>query len=389
MKPPASARPDWRIERDTIDLAEVAIRLLGPAPGRRGERGGRLWWNCPFHEDRNPSFCVRPGDATWHCFGCGAAGDAAALVMRLEGVSFPEAIAYLTGGPVPRGKAVRNPARCSSVNNSPQARLEPKTRPPAAYREKPSAEERIGFSPSGMPEAEALALVETAAVRLWTPEGAGALAYLHDRGLTDETIRAARLGFVPPLDLPGRPPWRCHPVVPRGSRLALVKLRQPEGYAPKYREVFRDPARLVCYPGPEVIEPGRPLVVTEGELDALLLGQELRDLAAVVTIGSASARPAPAILGSLLPAAPWYVGTDADEAGDTAASGWPASARRVRPPGPFKDWTEARQGGMELRRWWIDRLGGNEAPPLFSWDELAALRWGPARDDPEVQEPDT
>ena len=44
------------------------------------------------------------------------------------------------------------------------------------------------------------------------------------------------------------------------GRLALVKIRQPEGRKPKYAEVFRDPARLVCYPGPETIRPGRPLV---------------------------------------------------------------------------------------------------------------------------------
>ena len=67
-------RADWQAVRDTIDLAEVATRLLGPAPGRRGERGRRLWWNCPLHEDRNPSFCVDPGKAWWNCFGCGEMG---------------------------------------------------------------------------------------------------------------------------------------------------------------------------------------------------------------------------------------------------------------------------------------------------------------------------
>ena len=37
---------------------------------------------------------------------------------------------------------------------------------------------------------------------------------------------------------------------------------------------------------------------------------------------------------------------------------------------------------MNLRRWWTDRLGGTETPALFTWDELATWRWGPARDDP-------
>jgi hypothetical protein len=226
-----------------------------------------------------------------------------------------------------------------------------------------------------------LALVEAAAARLWTPEGEKVLAYLHGRGLADATILAARLGYAPPLDLPGRPrgivvPWFL------GSRLALVKLRQPEGTKPKYREVFRDPSRLVCYPGPEMIRPGRPLVITEGEFDALLLGQELSGLAAVVTLGSASARPDRAALGRMLVAAPWYIATDADEAGNKAAEGWPQCSRRVRPPGAHKDWTEARQGGVNLRRWWTEALTGNPRPALYSWDELAALRWGPAVGDP-------
>ncbi|MFI5455496.1 MAG: hypothetical protein ACHRXM_08595 [Isosphaerales bacterium] len=113
-----------------------------------------------------------------------------------------------------------------------------------------------------------------------------------------------------------------------------------------------------------------------------LLAQALGDLAAVVTLGSASARPEAAILGRMLAAAPWYVATDADEAGDRFASEWPARAIRVRPPDPFKDWTEAAVDGINLRRWWTDRLGGIERPPLRSWEELAALRWGPGIGDP-------
>ena len=64
----------------------------------------------------------------------------------------------------------------------------------------------------------------------------------------------------------------------------------------------------------------------------------------------------------MLAAAPWYVAHDADDAGDKAASEWPARSIRVKPPDPHKDWTEAAQAGIDLRRWWTDRLGGTEAP---------------------------
>jgi hypothetical protein len=110
----------------------------------------------------------------------------------------------------------------------------------------------------------------------------------------------------------------------------------------------------MLYPGRHVIRPGCPLIVTEGELDALLLAQELGDLAAIVTLGSASARPTTDVLAALLPAPAWYAATDADEAGDRAAERWPARARRARPPA--KDWTDAHRAGIDLRRWWQERL---------------------------------
>lgn len=141
--------------------------------------GRKLWWSCPFHEDTNPSFCVEPGKGWWKCFGCGESGDAAALVMRLEGMAFPEAVAYLIGGPAP----TRNPT----------------TRPAKRPTPKPPLE------PSGLPEADALVLVEAAAVRLWTPEGANALAYLTGpRCLTPETIRSGRFRWTPGKTIPTR-----------------------------------------------------------------------------------------------------------------------------------------------------------------------------------------
>src|SRR5262249_52081185 len=134
---------------------------------------------------------------------------------------------------------------------------------------------------------------------------------------------------------------------------------------------FRDSSRVLIYPGPQVIRPGRPLIVVEGELDALCLGAALGELAAVVTLGSASARPATEILATMLGAPLWYIATDNDAAGDKAAEGWPARARRVRPPTPFKDWTETRQGGVDLCRWWADILAALDRPPQFTSDELA------------------
>ena len=109
-----------------------------------------------------------------------------------------------------------------------------------------------GAEPSGLPEADALALVGGAADRLWTPEGADALRYLRERRrLTDATIKAARLGWTPGVMVPTRDGDRSFQavgwVIPwfASDKLALVKVRQPEGRKPKYAEAFRAPARLV------------------------------------------------------------------------------------------------------------------------------------------------
>jgi hypothetical protein len=239
-----------------------------------------------------------------------------------------------------------------------------------------------------LPLADALSLVTEAAGRLWTPEGADALKYLRGRGLTHQTIKAARLGWTPGVSIPVRDEarfWTVNGIVIPwldGDGLALVKIRRPEGSKPpRYVEAYRD--RPGIYPGPGIVQPGRPLVIVEGEFDALLLGQALGDLAAVVTLGPASIRPEGLTYLPMLAAPAWYLAHDADAAGDKAASGWPARAVRVRPPGPYKDWTEAAQAGIELRRWWTDRLGGIEKALLFTWDELSTVRWGPATGDPE------
>jgi hypothetical protein len=208
-------RLDWKAERERIDLAAVATNLLGPAPGRRGERGRRLWWSCPFHEDRNPSFAVDPRKRWWKCYGCGVSGDAATLVMRLEGLSFPEAIERLTGGPPSRR---RSPAK---------AAVRPVARP--TYERPPE-------QPSGMPEADALALVDDAAARLWSPEGTEAMRYVTGpRCLSTETIRAARLGWTPRADgVAWKPPGWLIPWFD-GSRLALVKVRVSDAWRKAYR----------------------------------------------------------------------------------------------------------------------------------------------------------
>jgi DNA primase len=188
--------------------------------------------------------------------------------------------------------------------------------------------------------------VEKSAAEIWKPAWEKVMAYLTGpvRGLSPETIRRAGLGVTFPVAIPtksGKEITARGIVIPwfdASGRLGLIKIRQPPKYKPKYVEAYRDSAALCgIFPNAGIIRPGWPLIVTEGEFDALLLGQYLSGLAAVATLGSASARPAPAILGRMLAAAPWFVATDADEAGQKSAARWPDDSAkpqiwRLTPP---------------------------------------------------------
>ncbi len=76
--------------RARTDIAE----LIGASVNLR--RTGRSFSGlCPFHAEKTPSFSVSPDRGFFHCFGCGAGGDAFAFLMRMQGMSFPEAVRHL------------------------------------------------------------------------------------------------------------------------------------------------------------------------------------------------------------------------------------------------------------------------------------------------------
>src|SRR5580704_9940709 len=78
-------------------LDELRARTpLAAVIGRRVKlaRSGRQWKGCcPFHNEKSPSFYVY--EDGYHCFGCGAHGDAISFVMQSEGAGFMEAVERL------------------------------------------------------------------------------------------------------------------------------------------------------------------------------------------------------------------------------------------------------------------------------------------------------
>lgn len=119
---------------------------------------------CPFHGEKTPSFVVTPVRENWHCFGCGVGGDIFSFVMQRDGLTFPEALRQLAtkAGVEIDERTKRDDAR--------RARL------------RQVLDTTIAFYH---------------AVLTGSKGGEPALAYLHARGFTDDTISRHQLGWAP------------------------------------------------------------------------------------------------------------------------------------------------------------------------------------------------
>lgn len=150
--------------RDRTDLVEVVQRHVTLA-----RRGNSFVGLCPFHQEKTPSFHVIPQKGIFHCFGCSAGGDCFSFLMRVDGLSFFEAVVEL-------GTA---------------AGIEVETRELT-----PSEQKELQKRATLFDALEAAAQFYEGL--LWTSEeGAAARDYLERRALTKETAREARLGWAP------------------------------------------------------------------------------------------------------------------------------------------------------------------------------------------------
>lgn len=58
-------------------------------------KGANYWGNCPFHDEKTPSFSVSPAKNIYKCFGCGKGGNAVNFIMGVENLSYYEALLFL------------------------------------------------------------------------------------------------------------------------------------------------------------------------------------------------------------------------------------------------------------------------------------------------------
>jgi DNA primase len=86
-----------RFAKDSIDRVKDAADIVEIVSAYTDlqQRGQDYWGNCPFHEERTPSFKVNPRDKLYFCFGCEASGDVFRFVEEKEGLDFPGAVESL------------------------------------------------------------------------------------------------------------------------------------------------------------------------------------------------------------------------------------------------------------------------------------------------------
>ena len=150
--------------RDRVDIVEV---VSGYLPLKRS--GVNHQGLCPFHQEKTPSFNVNASRQIFHCFGCGVGGNVFSFLMRMEGLSFPDAVKRL-------GEKVGVEVEEEEVS-------------PAEIRRREDRERLARINEVAGSFYHQLLLEDDA--------GAPARRYLRQRGYEGETVRTFQLGFAP------------------------------------------------------------------------------------------------------------------------------------------------------------------------------------------------
>ncbi|NLF39816.1 DNA primase, partial [bacterium] len=157
---------------DRVRLANPVDAVIGQHVKLR-KAGRNLLGLCPFHHEKTPSFTVSPEKGFFHCFGCKKSGNVFQFLMEYEGVGFIEAVETLAqraGIPLENAEAAAAGARYETQRRATQDRL---------YNVCQFAEQ---FFQQQLLAAGA---------------GVAARQYLAERQVSDEAVRAFRIGFAP------------------------------------------------------------------------------------------------------------------------------------------------------------------------------------------------
>ncbi|MEI7527971.1 MAG: DNA primase [Elusimicrobiota bacterium] len=158
-----SSSPVIELIREKLDIVDV-VREYVPALKKAGRNHKAP---CPFHNEKTPSFTVSPEKQIFYCFGCNEGGDIFKFVMKIEGLTFPEAARKLAL----KAGVEYGDERTHAMTESDKERLELKkllTAAAAFYHK-----------------------------TLFSPAGEKARLYLGERRLSKATVERFELGWAP------------------------------------------------------------------------------------------------------------------------------------------------------------------------------------------------
>ncbi len=148
---------------DILNRVDIVGIISDHIPLKRAGRNFRAL--CPFHHEKSPSFMVSPDRQIYHCFGCGAGGNALNFLIQYERLEFREAVETL--------------ARKAGV----------------------AVPQRVGKDPAAAGVVSALHAVNDLAAKFYesnlhSARGKAAQEYLYSRGLNEESLRLFRIGVA-------------------------------------------------------------------------------------------------------------------------------------------------------------------------------------------------
>ncbi|MCT6922564.1 DNA primase [Metasolibacillus sp.] len=153
-----------RSQSDIVDVISDYMQLT---------KRGRNWFGlCPFHGEQTPSFSVSQDKQIFHCFGCGAGGNAITFVMDIENIPFPDAVVKLG----------------ERAGVQLDVELTASSQPVKA----------ISKAEANMRQAHDVAMEFYHHLLMNTEDGEEALQYLLNRGFTQELIESQKIGWALP-----------------------------------------------------------------------------------------------------------------------------------------------------------------------------------------------
>lgn len=322
--------------------------------------GGEYSGPCPWcgGKDRFLVWPEQKGGRYW-CRQCNKSGDGIQYLRDFHNLSYREACHQL---------GIENIMNYSGLQHR---------------QSKPVFTPRVTIPPGDIWQGKATDFLDLAVQTIWTDAGNETRSFLYGKGLTDETIKIAGLGWNPREIYHHRGMWGL-PVEQNGDgkskklwlpfglvipcfadgKIIRLRIRRAEG-EPRYVIVAGADTRPMTWNLDRKI-----IVIVESELDGWLVWQEAGDLVGVISLGTAQSKPDALTHEALAKAETLLIALDNDDAGAKAAwRFWPETyvLKVVRWPCiRGKDPSDALQNGLDIRSWIIAGIGTTVNTPIRS-----------------------